>query len=178
MVRLALEKGLKTIKKRSTLLQMPRSEAKLCQSEIYLFLIYRVFDFDMYKKYHNEREGILGSGITLGAFLPTTEKSKQNDWPEIQIHGVPHLFTSFSDYQKTFNFDIDYWNNHLMQEFKDKDGISFSYCLLRPKSRSVMNCFFILLISKLVKSLVTDFKSCFEIADRKFLINKSYQNVS
>lgn len=123
-------------------MKMISIEFVLCKLINYYFCV-RIFDFDTYKEYHTERKGILGSGIILGAFIPTTEESKKNDWPEIQIHGLPHLFASFSDYQKTFNFDTNYWNDLVLPEFKGKDGISFSYCLLRPKSRLVIAFYFV-----------------------------------
>ena len=94
----------------------------------------RIITYDTYKKYHEKRKGILGSGAVFGIFLPITEESRQNDFPEIQIFGLPHLASS-PDYKNIFNFDEDYWTNFHQPGLEGKDGYSYFNCLLQPKSR-------------------------------------------
>ncbi|XP_066910384.1 glucose dehydrogenase [FAD, quinone]-like [Clytia hemisphaerica] len=94
-----------------------------------------IFNYDTYKRYHEERTGVIGSGISFGVFIPTTEESMKNDWPEIQIHLVPHLITALADYQKCFNIKNDYWQKLMLPQLQGKHGVTYSYCLLRPKSR-------------------------------------------
>ena len=102
---------------------------------ITIIFFIRYLDFDAVNEYLTTRKGLLGTAMTLGAFVPTTEESKRDDWPEVQIHLVPHLVTDFDGYRNIFSISDDYWDNYLMKEFKGKHGVTLSYCLLRPKSR-------------------------------------------
>ena len=77
----------------------------------------------------------MGHGVPMTAFIPTTKESTQYDWPEIQLHIIPLLVGSNTDFKKTFFIDDKFWSDYLVPGMKGKDGISFSYCLLRPKSR-------------------------------------------
>ncbi|XP_066910417.1 glucose dehydrogenase [FAD, quinone]-like isoform X4 [Clytia hemisphaerica] len=94
----------------------------------------RIIKYDTYKKYHDSREGILGSGGVFTSFLPTTEESKRTDYPEMQIFGLPHL-ASATDYKDVFNFDEEYWTNVYQPGLEGQEGYSYFNCLLRPKSR-------------------------------------------
>ena len=106
--------------------------SKLYTSNQILFL--RILSYDTYITYHERRGGVLSAGSFFNIFLPTTEESMKNDYPEIQLFGLPHL-TTLPDYQKSFNFDEDYWTNFLQPGLKGKYGFSYFNCLLRPKSR-------------------------------------------
>ena len=84
------------------------------------------------------RKGNLAGSVPIGAFLPTTPESKENDWPELQMHLLPHLVTTIPDYKQIFNIDDKYWSDHLMANLQGKHGLTFSFCLLRPKSMLVI----------------------------------------
>ena len=86
-------------------------------------------------EYFNNREGVLGQTVPMIMFLPTTEQTEAMDWPDIQIHGLPFLMGAIPDMKKLFRINDKFWNEYLEPGMKGKDGISFSYCLLRPKSR-------------------------------------------
>ena len=87
-------------------------------------------------------EGLLGHAAPMTAFIPTTKESEQIDWPEIQLHTAPLLLGSTIEIKKAFNIDDKFWSDYLVPGMKGKEGISFSYCLLRPISR--LNNHFIL----------------------------------
>jgi len=102
-----------------------------------IFILYRITNFDTVKEYIQHRKGNLAWSVPIGAFLPTTPESKENDWPELQMHLLPHLVTTIPDYKNTLNFDDEYWNGHLMSNLQGRHGVTYSLCLLRPKSRFV-----------------------------------------
>ena len=81
-------------------------------------------------------EGPLGHVVPMSVFVPTTKESKQYDWPEIQLHITPLLIGSMNtDINFFFNINDKFWSDYLAPCMKGKEGISFTYCLLRPKSR-------------------------------------------
>ena len=85
-------------------------------------------------EYFNNREGVLGQTVPMIMFLPTTEQTEAMGWPGIQIHGLPSLIGAIPDMKKLFRIN-DNDKEYLEPGMKEKDGISFLYCLLRPKSR-------------------------------------------
>ena len=49
--------------------------------DVAIIFFIRYLDFDAVNEYLTTRKGLLGSAMTLGAFVPTTEESKRDDWP-------------------------------------------------------------------------------------------------
>ena len=86
-------------------------------------------------EYFNNREGVLGHTVPMIAFLSTTKESEAIDWPEIQLHFMPLLIGKNNEMKTLFRISDKFWNEYLEPGMKRKEGISFSYCLLRPKSR-------------------------------------------
>ena len=80
-------------------------------------------------------EGILGQTCPLIAFLPSTKEFEEKDWPDVQLHILPILMGTKKEFKGMFRFSEDFWHNYLKNGMTGKHGISFSYCLLRPKSR-------------------------------------------
>ena len=98
-------------------------------------LFSRILHFDTFKRYLETNEGPLGYALPMSVFVPTTKESEQYDWPEIQLHIIPLLLGSNTDLKKAFSIDDKIWSDYLVPGMKGKEGISFTYCLLRPKSR-------------------------------------------
>ena len=86
-------------------------------------------------EYFNNREGVLSHVVPMIAFLSTTKESEAIDWPEIQLHFMPLLIGKNIEMKTLLRFSDKFWNEYLEPGMKGKEGISFSYCLLRPKSR-------------------------------------------
>ena len=105
------------------------------QLKFIIFLFSRILHYDTFKGYLETGEGLLGHIVPMTAFLPTSKYSGKIDWPEIKLHIIPLLFGSSADLKKAFNIDDKFWFDYLSLGMKGKEGISISYCLLRPKSR-------------------------------------------
>ena len=90
--------------------------------------------YDTFADYFYHQKGILANGIALGAFISTTPKSKEIDWPEIQIHEIPQLLSDNILMKSIFHFSDEYWN-FLQDALRNTDGASSFVSLLRPKSR-------------------------------------------
>jgi len=93
--------------------------------------------FDAFSEYMLHRRGVLASSIIpIGAFIPTTEEAKRNDWPEIQLHLIPAMAPDAPFFKEKINLADDVWNDYI-SHLKHKKGVTVSYALLRPKSRFV-----------------------------------------